>query len=969
MKVYSEGEVNELFREDPNPANWTVVIPAAGKGTRLGYSKPKMLYPLLGRTILDRLIDLLSPHFGRFVVVLSPESGQQIVPHLEKRLSGRFNAPIIENSRGMADSISRALPHISTPHTLIIWGDQAAISSNTIVSVQRIHEFSRLAKLTLPLAKREHPYVHYETDEGGRLSFVLERREGKEMPEIGESDCGVFAVDTYRLREILEGEMRNGVVLSEATREWNFLPLLPKFETTEGSVFAYRMESVEETVGVNDTNDAALLENYFRKRERAKQKSETKESKEKLRVAMFSGGRGTGAITEALLRYPDIELTLLVNAYDDGLSTGLLRRFIPGMLGPSDIRKNISRFVGQRNDASSRALHFLLEYRFPETLKAEQALLFLRNFIDIHSEGVGEGDVLADLLNARNALSLFQSKRAIQYLYSFLEYYSVRIREYPEFSFGDVSFGNLLFAGCFLVHRNDFNTAIADFSHFAEIGDRVLNVTNGENRVLVAIKENGTFLHDEASVVGPQDDSCIQEIFLLPEYLDEEKFPLGPYKIDAIRHLRGLEKLPTINLGVKKVLEESDIIIYGPGTQYSSLFPSYLTSGVAEAIEANTRAEKIFIGNIMRDYDILGEDATTLVKAFLWNMSRKVEGVVACQNLISGFFFQKPEARISTETSYVPFDAKEFAYPLEKVVWIDWEEEKGKHSGSKTIRELLSIVERQFQKRIRHVSQKVSVIVPALNEEKTIKHVLHDLQMLSFSDLGLSKEVLVVDGSSTDKTFKKASEHSDVRVFRLPKNLGRGRALRFGLEKARGDIVVFFPADGEYKTSDIRRVVSTLLNDEFSVVFGSRAFRAENLDRTLRHVYGKKLLAYWLSKYGGMLLSILTLLFYKRFVSDPLTSLKGFNARVFRGMRFEQRGVDFDMELLAKLLRSGYNVLEVPIHYQARTVAEGKKTTVWDGIGCLSALFRFSRWRPRVVSQGQPKSLLLKKVVSAHSHQ
>src|SRR6202040_4192926 len=67
----------------------------------------------------------------------------------------------------------------------------------------------------------------------------------------------------------------------------------------------------------------------------------------KLNVVLFSGGSGTQSITEAFLKHPQIALTILINAYDDGHSTGRLRRFIPGMLGPSDVRKNINRLMPQ----------------------------------------------------------------------------------------------------------------------------------------------------------------------------------------------------------------------------------------------------------------------------------------------------------------------------------------------------------------------------------------------------------------------------------------------------------------------------------------------------------------------------------------------------------------------------------------------------------------------------------------------
>ena len=75
------------------------------------------------------------------------------------------------------------------------------------------------------------------------------------------------------------------------------------------------------------------------------------------RIVMFSGGRGTGSITEALMKHAQIELILLVNTYDDGLSTGALRRFVPGMLGPSDVRKNIARLIDP-TDRADRACKF-----------------------------------------------------------------------------------------------------------------------------------------------------------------------------------------------------------------------------------------------------------------------------------------------------------------------------------------------------------------------------------------------------------------------------------------------------------------------------------------------------------------------------------------------------------------------------------------------------------------------------------
>src|SRR5882672_665566 len=92
--------------------------------------------------------------------------------------------------------------------------------------------------------------------------------------------------------------------------------------------------------------------------------AEPRPQRSKLNVVLFSGGSGTQTITDAFLKHGQIALTILINAYDDGLSTGRLRRFIPGMLGPSDVRKNINRLMPRTQDCH-RALRILSDYRLP----------------------------------------------------------------------------------------------------------------------------------------------------------------------------------------------------------------------------------------------------------------------------------------------------------------------------------------------------------------------------------------------------------------------------------------------------------------------------------------------------------------------------------------------------------------------------------------------------------------------------
>lgn len=264
MNMYSLAEINEKYKNDPDLTQWTAIIPAAGRGSRLGYDKPKIMYPIAGRPILDWLIDLLEPQCSKLIFVLSPSGVADIEPTLKKRLANRYEIAIQEEPKGMADAIYKAVPKVDTPYTLIIWGDQVAIRPTTLLSVVKAQQFNDATNMTLPIVEREVPYVHYATDDNGRFTHVLERREGADMPPVGQSDCGLFAFNTKQLQHIFDLEIKQGITYSQGTKEWNFLPMLPKFDEGEDSVVGIRLESLEETIGVNDKNDAAQLEAYLK---------------------------------------------------------------------------------------------------------------------------------------------------------------------------------------------------------------------------------------------------------------------------------------------------------------------------------------------------------------------------------------------------------------------------------------------------------------------------------------------------------------------------------------------------------------------------------------------------------------------------------------------------------------------------------------------------------------------------------
>lgn len=222
-------DLSELVvRPQPvDPACWTAVVPAAGRGTRLGFSRPKILYPLGGRLILEWLLDFLVPNCTSLVFVLSPEGAGEVTAALEQRIPGRFAVVIQETPTGMGDAVAMALPQVRTRHSAVVWGDQVALRRESVETCMRLHQGPLQPSLTCPTVLRAHPYIHFERDETGRLIGLRQAREGDVMPETGESDTGFFCFETAALHGLLD-RLRGEGGIGSATREFNLLPVIPQ---------------------------------------------------------------------------------------------------------------------------------------------------------------------------------------------------------------------------------------------------------------------------------------------------------------------------------------------------------------------------------------------------------------------------------------------------------------------------------------------------------------------------------------------------------------------------------------------------------------------------------------------------------------------------------------------------------------------------------------------------------------------
>ncbi|WP_031494859.1 NTP transferase domain-containing protein [Bryobacter aggregatus] len=253
----------ESAAADANPDDYSVVIAAAGRGTRLDFNKPKILFPLLGKPILEWLIELFAPRVSRLVIVLSPEGISFVKPELDRLIPGRYDIVEQPIPIGMGDAVARGLQAVKTPSVAIVWGDQAALQTTTIDAVLRLHAGPLHPFATLPTVKTRPPYIHFLRNLEGRIDGLLQAREGDSMPEEGESDVGFFCFHTQPLLALLDQMRQSGTARGAATGEFNFLPVIPLASQQGKILLTPQITNPSEAMGINSRADASRLESLL----------------------------------------------------------------------------------------------------------------------------------------------------------------------------------------------------------------------------------------------------------------------------------------------------------------------------------------------------------------------------------------------------------------------------------------------------------------------------------------------------------------------------------------------------------------------------------------------------------------------------------------------------------------------------------------------------------------------------------
>lgn len=223
----------------------------------------------------------------------------------------------------------------------------------------------------------------------------------------------------------------------------------------------------------------------------------------------------------------------------------------------------------------------------------------------------------------------------------------------------------------------------------------------------------------------------------------------------------------------------------------------------------------------------------------------------------------------------------------------------------------------------------LSIIIPVFNESVSVSRVVDTV--FSASTGKYQKEVIVVDDGSTDDTFHILQALSDKYPFILvahSKNRGKGAAIRTGLSRASGDLVVIQDADNEYQPSDWQQMIELVDTGNIDVVYGSR-FKGE----------GNK----WtpLSWLANRFLSLLASILFGKKITDVETCYKLFRRELIEVGDLTENRFGIEIELTAHLLKTGARFQEVPIRYSARTRFQGKKIGWKDGVVACWALIKY----------------------------
>jgi len=237
------------------------------------------------------------------------------------------------------------------------------------------------------------------------------------------------------------------------------------------------------------------------------------------------------------------------------------------------------------------------------------------------------------------------------------------------------------------------------------------------------------------------------------------------------------------------------------------------------------------------------------------------------------------------------------------------------------------------------MSKKLSIVIPAYNEGRTIHQILDRIKAVELIG-GLDRELIIVNDFSTDNTedaiqnYQKANPSLPISYYKHEKNKGKGAALHTGIDKATGDFIVIQDADLEYDPQEYNILLQPILDDFADVVYGSRFMGGKP----------HRILFFWHS-IGNKMLTAASNAFTNLNLTDMETCYKMWRSELVKSVNLKEQRFGFEPEVTAKVSRlPKVRIYEVGISYYGRTYEEGKKINWKDGVRAIYCILKYNIW-------------------------
>ncbi|MDR2169731.1 MAG: glycosyltransferase family 2 protein [Planctomycetaceae bacterium] len=227
----------------------------------------------------------------------------------------------------------------------------------------------------------------------------------------------------------------------------------------------------------------------------------------------------------------------------------------------------------------------------------------------------------------------------------------------------------------------------------------------------------------------------------------------------------------------------------------------------------------------------------------------------------------------------------------------------------------------------------LSILIPVFNEAELLEWIVGCVFAARLPD-NFDKEIIIVDDASTDATpeiiRRLCKKYQNITAFRQDKNTGKGAAIRIAINAAEGDYIIFQDADIEYDPNDYYDLLLPLIEDRADVVFGSRFLKSDTKKvKFIYHKFANKFLTFIVNCLTGLKLT------------DMETCYKIFRNDIIKSIPLQSNRFEIEAEITIKIAKQKLRISEVPINYNGRDFAAGKKITWKDGLATLWTIFKY----------------------------